>query len=67
MATFYASFTGTICGCCNEIIVAMDEVTYDVTNRLVHVTCPEALDIEPVDACPDCNLMLLPSGKCGYC
>jgi hypothetical protein len=66
--TFIAAFGGQPCGTCDERICEGQEVEYDLSNRLVHVICPETLDSRPEgDICDGCNLTLPMSGVCGYC
>lgn len=67
--SFIAAFGGQACGTCDEGIIQGEEVEYDGTNRLVHVICPETLDMlnprEPI--CSGCFMELPVSGVCGFC
>lgn len=65
--TFIARFSGGACGHCEERLREGQELQYDASDQLVHVTCPETLDVGPVEVCPDCFLALPVSGICGSC
>jgi hypothetical protein len=66
--SFEARFNGGPCGACDERVREGQEVEYDGTGRLVHVICPEALDVdEAPDVCPGCNMALPKTGRCDDC
>lgn len=62
------SFTGRFwgeCDVCGEQTKGT-EVSYSLSNRIVHVVCPE-VDTTPRPTCPECFLELPATGVCGDC
>jgi hypothetical protein len=63
--TFTGKYDGE-CGECGEQTKGT-EVTYDGTDTIVHVICPEALPAKPAKVCGGCNMALPATGRCDDC
>lgn len=66
--SFTARFSGTPCDTCEERVQEGQEVDYNAANKIVHVVCPEVLDVDAdVQVCPRCFLALPVTGVCDDC
>lgn len=64
--SFEASFS-TECETCEEMIQPGQLVEYNTRQRVVHVFCPEAREMEPLFICSTCFMELPLTGICGEC